>query len=41
VLKFLLSGEKDDVDALKAARRIRSSIIAAGKSSTTGTEAAT
>ena len=31
VLKFLLSGEKD-VDRFKAARRVRSSIVAVGKS---------
>jgi len=34
VLKFLLSGEKD-IDSFKAAKRVRSSVISAGKSSTT------
>jgi predicted RecB family nuclease len=33
VLKFLLSGEKD-IDSFKAAKRVRSSIIAIGKSTT-------
>lgn len=33
VLKFLLSGEKD-IDSFKAAKRVRSSIIAVGKSTT-------
>ena len=37
VLKFLLSGEKD-VDGFKSARRVRSSIIAVGKSASSAEE---